>query len=115
MLIKRRDADRSITLGVAEYARHEGFDADAAYRWRRVLRRTGQWMEAEGTPTVSKAASVKKRKAAVRFARVAVNDTPPPSVSMLLRVVLPNGRRAELELGGVAQLRLVIGALELMA
>ena len=48
---------------MAEYARREGFDADAAYRWRRVLRRTGQWLEADGTPAVGKAAAVKKRKA----------------------------------------------------
>ena len=31
-------------ISMAEYARREGFDADAAYRWRRVLRRTGQWV-----------------------------------------------------------------------
>jgi transposase-like protein len=97
---------------MAEYARREGFDADAAYRWRRVLRRTGQWIEADGTPAVSKAATVKKRKAAVRFARVAVSDTPPPSASMLLRVMLTNGRRAELEIGGTAQLGEVIRILE---
>jgi transposase-like protein len=99
-------------VSMAEYARREGFDADAAYRWRRVLRRTGQWIEADGTPAVSSAARVKKRKAAVRFARVAVSDTPPASASMLLRLVLRNGRRAELEIGRVAQLGEVIGVLE---
>ena len=99
-------------ISMAEYARREGFDADAAYRWRRVLRRTGQWVEAEGAPAVSKVATVKKRRAAVRFARVAVKDTPLSSAAMLLRLVLMNGRRAELEIDGVAQLGLVIGALE---
>jgi len=99
-------------VSMAEYARREGFDADAAYRWRRVLRRTGQWVEAEGAPAVSKVATVKKRRAAVRFARVAVKDTPLSSAAMLLRLVLMNGRRAELEIDGVAQLGLVIGALE---
>jgi transposase-like protein len=99
-------------VSMAEYARREGFDADAAYRWRRVLRRTGQWVEAEGAPAVSKVATVKKRRAAVRFARVAVKDTPLTSAAMLLRLVLMNGRRAELEIDGVAQLGLVIGALE---
>src|SRR5271156_1339702 len=89
-------------VSMAEYARREGFDADAAYRWRRVLRRTGQWIGADGTPAVVKAAMVKKRKAAVRFARVAVKDAPVASASMLLRLVLTNGRRAELEIGGVA-------------
>jgi hypothetical protein len=97
---------------MAEYARREGFDADAGYRWRRVLRRTGQWIEADGTATVGKAAAVKKRKAAVRFARVAVKDTAVASASMFLRLVLANGRRAELEIGGVAHLGEVLGVLE---
>ncbi|SRR5260370_378360 len=99
-------------VSMAEYARREGFDADAAYRWRRVLRRTGQWVEADGSPVVSKANTVKKRKPAVRFARVAVSDTPPPSASMMLRLVFTNGRRAELEIDGVAQLGEVLGVLE---
>jgi transposase-like protein len=99
-------------ISMAEYARREGFDADAAYRWRRVLRRTGQWVEADGTPTASKAATVQKRKTAVRFARVAVNDTPPVSVSLVLRLVLRNGRRAELEMGDFMRLREVLGVLE---
>jgi hypothetical protein len=64
---------------------------------------------------VSKAATVKKRKAAVRFARVAVNDTPLASASLLLRLVLTNGRRAELEIGGVAHLGEVLGVLERVA
>lgn len=99
-------------VSMAEYARREGFDADAAYRWRRVLRRTGQWMEADGTPTANEAVMVKKRKAVVRFARVAVNDAPLASASLLLRLVLTNGRRAELEIGGAAQLGEVIRILE---
>lgn len=98
-------------ISMAEYARREGFDADAAYRWRRVLRRTGQWVEADDSPALSKAATVKKRRPAIRFARVAVSDTP-ASVLMLLRLVLTNGRRAELEIGSAMQLGLVIGALE---
>src|SRR5208282_1487030 len=77
-------------VSMAEYARREGFDADAAYRWRRVLRRTGQWVEAEGAPALSKVATVKKRRSAVRFARVAVKDTPLTSAAMLLRLVLMN-------------------------
>ena len=99
-------------LSVAEYARREGFDADAAYRWRRVLRRTGQWIEADGTRAVGKLARVKRRKAAVRFARVTVKDTPAASTSMCLRLMLRNGRRAELEIGGVAHLSEVLGILE---
>jgi hypothetical protein len=99
-------------VSMAEYARREGFDADAAYRWRHVLRRTGQWVEAEGKPAAGKAAAVEKRKPAVRFARVAVSDTLQASASMMLRLVLRNGRRAELEIGGIGQLGEVLGALE---
>ena len=102
-------------VSMAEYARREGFDADAAYRWRHVLRRTGQWIEADGAPAASRAVTVKKRRPAVRFARVAVSDTPPPSASMLLRLFLMNGRRAELQIDGVGQLGEVIGALERVA
>ena len=103
---------QSSGVSMAEYARREGFDADAAYRWRRVLRRTGQWIEAEGTAAVGKAATVKKRKVAVRFARVAIKDTPVASASMFLRLVLTNGRRAELEIDGVANLGEVLNVLE---
>jgi transposase-like protein len=110
MWLARWSGWRGSGVSMAEYARREGFDADAAYRWRRVLRRTGQWVEADGAPVVSKATSVKKRRPVVRFARVAVSDMPP--ASMLLRLVLTNGRRAELEIGGVAQLGEVIGVLE---
>jgi hypothetical protein len=99
-------------VSMAEYARREGFDADAAYRWRRVLRRTGQWIDADGAAAASRAVTIKKRRPAVRFARIAVSDTPPPSASMLLRVMLTNGRRAELEIGGTAQLGEVIRILE---
>jgi transposase-like protein len=102
-------------LSVAEYARREGFDADAAYRWRRVLRRTGQWLEAGSTPAAGKTVAVKKRKAAVRFARVAVKDTSAATASMFLRLVLTNGRRAELEIGGIANLGDVLGILERVA
>ena len=99
-------------VSMAEYARREGFDADAAYRWRRVLRRTGLWVEAQGTPADSKASTVKKRGPAVRFARVAVSDTLQAAASIMIRLVLTNGRRAELEIGGIEQLGEVIGALE---
>jgi transposase-like protein len=102
-------------VSMAEYARREGFDADAAYRWRRVLRRTGQWVGADGAPATSKPAALKKRKAAVRFARVAVNDTPPASATLVLRLVLRSGRRAELEMGGVEHLGEVLGVLEQIA
>jgi len=94
-------------VSMAEYARREGFDVDAAYRWKRVLRRTGQWTEA----TAATALKRKKSAAAVRFARVAVSDAPAPA-SMLLRLQLLNGRRAELEIGGIGTLSEVLGVLE---
>ena len=37
---------QSSGASMAEYARREGFDVDAAYRWKRILRRAGQWVEA---------------------------------------------------------------------
>ena len=81
-------------VSMAEYARREGFNADAAYRWRRVLRRTGPWVEADEAPASGRAVTIKKRRPAVRFARVAVSDTPPHWAAMLLRVMLRNGRHA---------------------
>ena len=46
---------------------------------------------------------------------VAVKDTPVAAASMLMRLVLANGRRAELEIGGVASLGEVLGVLERVA
>jgi hypothetical protein len=94
-------------VSMAEYARREGFDVDAAYRWKRVLRRTGEWTEGPAAAAVKR----KKRAAAVLFARVALRDTPSPA-SMLLRLVLVNGRRAELQIGGIANLGEVLSVLE---
>lgn len=102
-------------LSMAEYARQEGFDADAAYRWRRVLRRTGHMPETDGTPAASNTKAEEQRKPAVRFARVAVNDTPATRASMVLRLMLANGRRAELQIDGVASLGEVLGVLERVA
>ena len=79
------------------------------------MRRTGQWVESDGAPAPSKSVKMKKRKAAVRFARVAVKDTPAATASMCLRLVLMNGRRAELEISGVAHLGEVLGVLERVA
>lgn len=112
MWLARWGGWRGSGVSMAEYARREGFDADGAYRWRRVLRRTGQWIEADGAPAASRAVTVKKRGAAVRFARVAVRDTPPRPASMLLRLLMKSGRCAELEIDSIAQLGLVIDALE---
>ncbi len=103
---------QSSGVSVAEYARREGFDVDAAYRWRRVLRRTGQWIEVDGSTSRSVPAAARKRKR-VRFARVAVADAVSAAASsMVLKLLLGNGRRAELEVSGMAHLVELIGVLE---
>lgn len=99
-------------VSMAKYARDQGFDAQEAYRWKRILKRTGLWMAADVVATTSAPRVAKKVKAAARFARVSVSDSPVPPPSMVLRLVLGNGRRAELEVLGIAQLTELIGVLE---
>jgi hypothetical protein len=100
---------RSSGLKMGEYARREGFNAHSAYRWLRRARRLGQWsdsaMQAEKAITT-------KPAAAVRFARVAVSDGPAARGALLLRLILTNGRRAELQIEDVAQLGEVLDMLE---
>ena len=96
-------------VSMAQYAREQGFDAQEGYRWKRILQRTGQWVATDVGATV---AAPKKAKVAARFARVAVSDPPTPCTSMRLRLVLGNGRRAELEVFGMSQLTELIGVLE---
>src|SRR5271170_7290832 len=92
---------RSSGLTMKDYAQRERFNAPSAYRWLRKARRCGLRLD---EPTPGKAIAVTKARAAAVFARVAVSDTPSARSSMLLRLLLTNGRRAELELVGVAQL-----------
>jgi transposase-like protein len=99
---------RSSGLTMKEYARREGFPAPSAYRWLRKARRSGLWLD---EPKPGKALAVTKPSVAM-FARVAVSDTPAARSSMLLRLILTNGRRAELEIGGVGQLCEVLEVLE---
>lgn len=98
---------RSSGVTMKEYAEREGFKASSAYRWLRKARRCGLWLD-EQTP--SKALSVTKSRAAAVFARVAVSDV--ARSSMLLRLVLINGRRAELEIAGAGELAEVLDVLE---
>jgi hypothetical protein len=95
---------------LASYARRQGFDADAAYRWKRILRRGGQWTDAHDAPPVRKAVVASPRRAS-KFVRVRVSDGPRVA-SMLLRLSLSNGRRAELELADVSQLGEVLSLIE---
>ena len=101
---------QSSGVPMAEYARGEGFNADAAYRWKRILRRNGQWVDSDAATGAVKIARIKRPKPTVRFARVAVSGL--ASASMQLRVVLTNGRRAELDIGSVAHLGEVLAVLE---
>jgi hypothetical protein len=96
---------------VAAYARRQGFNVDAAYRWRRILRRRGQWTDADDASLPGAVARTRKPRAAPKFARVALRDSP-RAASMLLRISLSNGRRAELDLTDVSQLGAVIAALD---
>jgi len=95
---------------MSEYARREGFNAHSAYRWRRTARRSGQWSDSAAKP--GKAITVAKSPPAVQFARVAVSDAPAVRSAMLLRLVLTNGRRAELEVGDLPKLGEVLDMLE---
>ncbi len=95
-------------LTMKEYAEREGFHAPSAYRWLRKARRCGLWLD---EPPPGKALAVTKAHA-VQFARVAVNDTPVSRSSILLRLELSNGRRAEVELESVAHLGEVLDVLE---
>jgi hypothetical protein len=99
-------------VAMAKYARDQGFDAQEAYRWKRILKRTGLWIAADGLATSRPAKVAKKLKGPGRFARVTVSDPPAPPTSMVLRLVLGNGRRAELDVLGMAQLAQFIGVLE---
>ena len=102
-------------VSVAEYARRQGFDAQEAYRWKRILRRTGRLPEADGAAAIGTVKVRGKVKRPARFARVALEDPaapPAPPASMLLRLIFGNGRRAELEVPGMAQLAELIGVLE---
>jgi hypothetical protein len=68
---------------LASYARRQGFDAEAAYRWKRIFRRRGQWTDAAARP-VGKAVTA-LRRTVPKFARVALSDVP-RAASMLLRL-----------------------------
>lgn len=110
MWLARWRGFRSSGLKMTEYARREGFNAHSAYRWLRQARRSGQWCDS-AAPS-GKAITLAKPAPAVQFARVAVSDSPAIRSAVLLRLVLTNGRRAELEIGSVAQLGEVLEMLE---
>ena len=106
--IARWQGCRDSGQSMSEYARQEGFGASSAYRWLRKARSKGLRPD---EPKTAKAVAVAKTPP-VQFARVAVSDKPRSQSSVLLRVVLTNGRRAELEFGCIAHLGEVLDVLE---
>lgn len=91
---------------MSAYARRQGFDADAAYRWKRILRRGGEWID--DAPPDSAASP---RRKPVKFARVSLSDAL-RAAPLVLRLSFSNGRRAELDLSDISQLGAIIAALE---
>ena len=98
---------------LVDYTRRHGLKPGEAYRWKKELRRTGQWPAHASTAT--KANRPRKTPTpAPRFARVRIAPKhPAPPISPLrLRLHLSNGRRAELELSDERQLPRVLELLE---
>ena len=89
---------------MSAYARDRGLTLWAMYHWRGVLIREGLWPAQPSEPSRNSAAPLK-------FARVAVSDTT-GSAPLIVRIVLDNGRRAEIELSELSQLGKVLSALE---
>ena len=95
---------------MAAYAKGHGLALWAMYHWRQVLIREGRWQEQPNTSRCS-GDTRSDSPAPLRFARVAVTQPLRPA-SLIVRVQLGNGRRAEIELGELKQLDEVLGALE---
>jgi hypothetical protein len=95
-----RDSGQSLCA----YARGHSLAVWAIYHWRSVLIREGRWHEPpSGSP--------RRRVVPLPFARVAVTDASGLS-AVIVRVVLGNGRRAEIELSELGQLGKILSALE---
>ena len=112
MWLARWQGWRESGLRMSEYAQREGFSACSAYRWRRNARRRGRWVESKANP--GREVAFAKPRTAVQFARVEVSDLP-ATRCLLLRLILRNGRRAELEIGVVRQLGELLDELERQA
>lgn len=120
---KQEDRAKKITLwlehlqrwkdsgqSVCAYAKVHGLSAWAMYYWRGVLIREGRW-HAPSSATRRMKAVGGRSLAPLQFAQVAVIDSPQPA-PLIVRVVLGNGRRAEIELSEPKQLGEVLGLLE---
>jgi hypothetical protein len=95
------------------YALRHGLDVDEGYRWKRTLRGAGLWpvkQQSAGGAT----SAIEARKLAPRFARVRIAAAPDTerASALALRLMLANGRRAELLLSDERQLPRVLRLLE---
>ncbi len=88
---------------LAAYARGQGWKADDAYRWRRILRREA----AQSAPVPPRFARIAVRAEAVIEARRVG--------PVVMRLALANGRRAEFEIADAGQLVAIVCALECAA
>jgi hypothetical protein len=98
---------------LAVYCHRHELDVDEGYRWTRSLRRAGLWPVKPKSARVAVSALV-RRKSAPRFARVRVASAPEAELAspLALRLMLANGRRAELILSDEQQLPRVLRLLE---
>jgi len=95
------------------YCHRHGLDVDEGYRWTRTLRRAGLWpVKQKGDRGATSA--VVTGKSAPRFARVRITSGQEAELTsaLALRLVLANGRRAELVLSDEQQLPRVLRLLE---
>ena len=107
--MKRLQEAEAADETLVEYTRRLGLKVGEAYRWKRHLRRTGQWPASGG--------SLKGKKSLVpskpRFARVRIAEKA-EAMSLLVRlqVQLLNGRRAEMTITDEGQLSRILTLLE---
>ena len=94
---------------LVEYTRRLGLKVGEAYRWKRHLRRIGQW-PVSGARLTGKKSLVRSKP---RFARVRIAEqSEAMSLSVRLQVQLLNGRRAEMTITDEGQLSRVLAVLE---
>lgn len=98
---------------LSAYARGHGIDPGSMYYWRTVLRREGRWPEETDEADRGRRPGVALESARVplRFARVKLERACRGS-PVTVRVMLANGRCAQIELEDTQQLSAVLGALE---
>lgn len=95
------------------YARNRGMAPASLYYWRKVLRREGRWPREPGEMDRAQrpALASDTARSAMRFARVTFEEARRGS-SITVRLMLANGRRAEIELEDSQILSEVLGVLE---